>query len=488
MRRRLFIISLIAALVLTAAGCGKTPASSSAAESTVPPSATETLLYRQTGDWDEPAVSSANFSFTKGEMVYLFAIIFNQSASSIRYFGGDPAVSLKTQVFTADDSGDSWFTVLMEDAIDFAEHYLMLCELSKANGYVLDAEDEAFLKDQEEAMQKEAAAYGWDKELYLQQLYGTDIRWKDLDGALRKMRLAEQYYKKQIETLTFSPEELEEEFAAHMTNFAVVDYYLINLGDGEAIPPELIDQTKEKLEAAADETALKAALEDFLLKTQPAASVEEAGGIKAFTEDYLTKNRQESQAYDDSDFMKWAFAEGRKAGDVFYQQNASTNAPYAYYLISAPRKNTGAAVDVRHILFKTGDVYATAEEARAKAEEIYKLWQDEGEKEDRFIELCAEYSADRNAQTGGLYTGVLPGQMVQTFNDWCFDEARMPGDSGLVDTQFGTHMMLFVSRSILWESQTKESLRGKEYQRRVDEQAVKTPVTIKQELIDSIAW
>ena len=34
--------------------------------------------------------------------------------------------------------------------------------------------------------------------------------------------------------------------------------------------------------------------------------------------------------------------------------------------------------------------------------------------------------------------------MVQTFNDWCFDEARKTGDSGIVKTQFGYHIMYFV--------------------------------------------
>ena len=37
--------------------------------------------------------------------------------------------------------------------------------------------------------------------------------------------------------------------------------------------------------------------------------------------------------------------------------------------------------------------------------------------------------------------------MVTAFNDWCFDSARKPGDTGIVETTYGYHVMYFVSTS-----------------------------------------
>ena len=37
--------------------------------------------------------------------------------------------------------------------------------------------------------------------------------------------------------------------------------------------------------------------------------------------------------------------------------------------------------------------------------------------------------------------------MVPAFNDWCFDEARQPGDYGIVETEYGYHLMYFVGHS-----------------------------------------
>ena len=33
--------------------------------------------------------------------------------------------------------------------------------------------------------------------------------------------------------------------------------------------------------------------------------------------------------------------------------------------------------------------------------------------------------------------------MVDTFNDWCFDEKRETGDNGTVETEYGWHIMYY---------------------------------------------
>ena len=67
---------------------------------------------------------------------------------------------------------------------------------------------------------------------------------------------------------------------------------------------------------------------------------------------------------------------------------------------------------------------------------------------EHFAQLAEEHTADPgSASTGGLYEDIYPGQMVSAFNDWCFDESRQAGDSGIVQTDFGYHIMYFDSFS-----------------------------------------
>lgn len=111
-------------------------------------------------------------------------------------------------------------------------------------------------------------------------------------------------------------------------------------------------------------------------------------------------------------------------------------------------------ISVRHILIQpeggtsssSGTTYTDAqwEACRVKAQEIYDAWLVGDKSEKTFIEAAKANSKDGNAQEGGIYEDVYAGMMVETFNDWCFDESRQYGDHGLVKTPYGYHIMFFV--------------------------------------------
>ena len=37
--------------------------------------------------------------------------------------------------------------------------------------------------------------------------------------------------------------------------------------------------------------------------------------------------------------------------------------------------------------------------------------------------------------------------MVTNFENWCYDETRVPGDYGIVETEYGYHLMYFVGNT-----------------------------------------
>ena len=154
--------------------------------------------------------------------------------------------------------------------------------------------------------------------------------------------------------------------------------------------------------------------------------------------------------------------ETRKEGDMTVIENASGTGDNktikGYYVVryGSSNDNSYALADVRHILikFKGGTTnssgqttYSTAEKEAAKmaAEKLYNEFKN-GAKvdEDTFAALATIHSDDGNKSEGGLYEGVYPGQMVTSFNDWCFDEARKAGDHGLIETEYGWHLMFYV--------------------------------------------
>ena len=96
---------------------------------------------------------------------------------------------------------------------------------------------------------------------------------------------------------------------------------------------------------------------------------------------------------------------------------------------------TGYSVVVRHILL------ATEEEAQT----VYDEWLAGDKTEESFATLATQHTTDTySQQAGGLYEDVQQTEMVAEFDAWCFDQARQPGDTAVVKTEFGGHVMYFV--------------------------------------------
>lgn len=125
-------------------------------------------------------------------------------------------------------------------------------------------------------------------------------------------------------------------------------------------------------------------------------------------------------------------------------------------------------IKVRHILIQpeemnedgtdyTDEAWAAAQQ---EADNLYQLWLS-NPTEEYFAELAEEHTADGGSQsTGGLYEDVAPGEMVDEFNDWCFDAARVVGDSAIVKTTYGYHIMYFsgVSETRAWYDDALEDM------------------------------
>lgn len=143
-------------------------------------------------------------------------------------------------------------------------------------------------------------------------------------------------------------------------------------------------------------------------------------------------------------------------------------------------------VNVRHILIapekEEDETEASDEawdEAKEQAEEILADWKSGEATEESFAALAQEHSTD-NADDGGLYEDVYPGQMVEEFNDWCFDDKRAAGDTGIVKTRFGYHIIYYVSatENYYWKDLAENELHYTRYQETlasITEQYTATP-------------
>ncbi len=174
-----------------------------------------------------------------------------------------------------------------------------------------------------------------------------------------------------------------------------------------------------------------------------------------YTEAEMTAARAEIQSILDAWLAgdKTAESFAKLAEEKSDDANTAANGGLYAYLY----ENGLTEVDVRHILImpeggstdSNGNAsYSDSEwqTCQAKAQAILDEFLVGEQTEARFGELAKLYTKDGNGSVGGIYMDVPLNYMVKPFEEWIFDKSRQPGDTGLVKTTYGYHVMYFVHR------------------------------------------
>ncbi len=121
---------------------------------------------------------------------------------------------------------------------------------------------------------------------------------------------------------------------------------------------------------------------------------------------------------------------------------------------SRDRNESRPFYSVRHILIaneKDAETPKTDEVLKAEAEKVLAEYNAGEKTEKSFGELAAKYSKDPgSAEKGGLYADMdqaFQQRLAPEFRAWFQDTPRKPGDTGIIKTSFGYHIMYFVEHS-----------------------------------------
>lgn len=224
------------------------------------------------------------------------------------------------------------------------------------------------------------------------------------------------------------------------------------------------------MNAMADEAGFEISEEDMASLEAVPAQLESDAKAEGFESAEAMMKERLGTGCTVADFVY--YMEFTARGDLYANQFQSTYTPtqeeieafyelnleyYEYYGIT---KDVPKPATVRHVLLvpegatsdsSTGYVTATDEQwaaGEADAQAMLDAWVAAGAKEEDFAALANEHSTDGGSNTtGGIYENVTSGQMVEAFDAWVFDETRKPGDYGIVKTEFGHHLMYYVSQA-----------------------------------------
>lgn len=155
-------------------------------------------------------------------------------------------------------------------------------------------------------------------------------------------------------------------------------------------------------------------------------------------------------------------------------------------------KNAGYYYDVRHILIAAEGGAASGtytdedwENWRASAQFILDDFLADEPTEEKFAALAKEQSVDTGSkENGGLYNLLTKDtNFVQEFKDWYLDESRQPGDTGLVKTVHGYHIMYFSGKTPIWEYEAKTMALADATTKILEEAEAQYPLTVNYKAI-----
>ena len=393
----------------------------------------------------------------------------NNYGSYLSLLGLSTSEALDKQVYNQ-ETGETWADYFMTQAAESAKNVYALTDAAEAEGFTLPEDSQTQIEQLKNNLSAYATIYGYSNtDAFLKAQYGNGASEESYLAYYSRNLLANTYQTAHQDSLTYTDEQIREadnEDPAKYSSYDYAQYYI-------PVSKYLTGTTNEDgttTYTAADRTAAVAAAKEAIAPLNEATSLEElnaaiaAMDINEGTEASATVYTNQASTAINTYLSDWVTDSARKAGDITTIEIPSTvkdendedfETISAFYVVlfNGVNDNKTEMINVRHILVsfdgdKDEDGNYT-EEAKAatleKAEDLLNQWKSGDATEESFAELANANSTDTGSNTnGGLYENVYPGQMVEAFNDWCFDADRKAGDTGIVETTYGYHVMYFV--------------------------------------------
>lgn len=414
------------------------------------------------------------------------------------YYNLDTTADYATQYTTDKDGNEiSWLEFFQQETINQIKMYSAYYNAAKKDGITLTAKQQETIDTQLDGLKESASEQGKALDDYISSVFGDYCTAETVKLYMEQFYMSVNYRGKYAVEATVTDDEINTYFEENKSN-----YYQINMSYLACEYDSSSDEAK-----AASEQKIK----DYMSKITDRQSILDL--VPTAYADYIAQDTQTAMQYDSSlteeeahkqalesyeqnidgviygsdspfsdEINNWLFDENQPTGTIKYYINEETG--YAYIILKTEQATCveDETYTVRHILItpetdrldaekdENGNTIFNEEEwaaAKTKTDEIYKQFTDGDKSEYSFALLAEEHSTDTASTSagsgtafGGLYEGVSLGQMVPSFEGWATDKSRQYGDTGIVESDYGYHIMFFISDRPSYQSQIVADIRN----------------------------
>lgn len=455
-------------------------------------------------------VDGQKISIGMYDYYYASIVSYYEQYASYGYYSLDTTKDYSKQ-YTTDDDGNkiSWQKFFETEALKEVEQITTYYSKALEEGVTLTSAQKKTIDKQISTLKDSASQNDVSLDQYIKANFGTYCSEDTIRIMLEQYYLSANYKGKFKCETKVTDNDVDKYYNDHKNDYKKIEFYYIaspydatddnskneSIKTAEKIMAKMKDKKSvialvPEVYSSYIDSQVKSSMEKDSTLTEKKAREE---AVKSYESNVVTTVSGSDSPFDDK-MNTWLFSDDTKVGSKKYY--IDENAKYIYIVLKTSKASVeeDETYTVRHILVApesgSNSSSSTSEKAeytdeqwaaaKKKADSILAKFNKTDKSEYEFAKLAEQYSTDSastssgsNDSFGGLYESVTLGQMVPDFEKWSIDDSRKYGDTGIVKSDYGYHIMFFINDCPEYQSKIIAQIKSDRLSKMIDKAEIK---------------
>lgn len=455
-------------------------------------------------------VDGQKISIGMYDYYYASIVSYYEQYASYGYYSLDTTKDYSKQ-YTTDDDGNkiSCQKFFETEALKEVEQITTYYSKALEEGVTLTSAQKKTIDKQISTLKDSASQNDVSLDQYIKANFGTYCSEDTIRIMLEQYYLSANYKGKFKSEAKVTDNDVDKYYNDHKNDYKKIEFYYIaspydatddnskneSIKTAEKIMAKMKDKKSvialvPEVYSSYIDSQVKSSMEQDSTLTEKKAREE---AVKSYESNVVTTVSGSDSPFDDK-MNTWLFSDDTKVGSKKYYIDESAGYIYIVLKTSKASVEEDETYTVRHILVapesgsnsssNTSEKTEYTDEqwaaAKKKADSILAKFNKTDKSEYEFAKLAEQYSTDSastssgsNDSFGGLYESVTLGQMVPDFEKWSIDDSRKYGDTGIVKSDYGYHIMFFINDCPEYQSKIIAQIKSDRLSNMIDKAEIK---------------
>lgn len=455
-------------------------------------------------------VDGQKISIGMYDYYYASIVSYYEQYASYGYYNLDTTKDYSKQ-YTTDDDGNkiSWQKFFETEALKEVEQITTYYSKALDEGVTLTSAQKKTIDKQISTLKDSASQNDVSLDQYIKANFGAYCSEDTIRLMLEQYYLSANYKGKFKSETKVTDNDVDKYYNEHKNDYKKIEFYYIaspydatddnskneSIKTAEKIMAKMKDKKSvialvPEVYSSYIDSQVKSSMEQDSTLTEKKAREE---AVKSYESNAVATISGSESPFDDK-MNTWLFSDDTKVGSKKYY--IDEDAGYIYIVLKTSKASVeeDETYTVRHILVApksdsdsssstSGETEYTDEQwaaAKKEADSILAKFNKTDKSEYEFAKLAEQYSTDSastssgsNDSFGGLYESVTLGQMVPDFEKWSIDDSRKYGDTGIVKSDYGYHIMFFINDCPEYQSKIIAQIKSDRLSDMIDKAKIK---------------